>query len=98
LKIRQYNVANNKLGIITAITEKEETVLPSKSVEKPIKNIRNILIRFDRTISAPPVIVLFLSAIFSKKYPGKKLVKSNDARPLNQFCNGTSIQFMIDPS
>jgi hypothetical protein len=39
----------------------------------------------------------FLSNVFSKKYPGRKLVKSREDKYLNQFSEGIEANSNIDP-
>jgi len=56
-----------------------------------------VLRRFDMTIIAPPLMLLFRCIIFNRKYPGSKLVKINDENALNQFCVGILTHSVTDP-
>ena len=75
---------------------KGDIILPDKSVRKPAMKRINILRRFDITIEASRLIEFFLSTIFNKKYPGRKLVNSIENINLAQFCKGIKFHSKTD--
>jgi hypothetical protein len=67
-------------------------------MEKPARNVMKRLKRQDKTVTRLRDKTSFRSNIFSKKYPGRKLVKSREDKYLNQFSGGIEANSNIDPS
>ena len=78
-------------------TARDRTFCPDNSITNPSINAINILRRFDRTIEATPLIESPTSIILSKKYPGRKLVKSIDAINRSQFSKGIVLKSTTAP-
>lgn len=65
--------------------------------QKPVRNVIKKLSRTDSTSEEGLEISFRLSSIFSKKYPGRKVVRSIEEKSLNQFIAGISIHSSIEP-